>query len=280
MMISPRKRLLDALGHKKSGGIPVDIGGTAVTGVHILVVEQLRTHFGLEHKPVKLTEPYQMLGEIDDDLLDVLGVDVTGITPENNMFGFRNSGWKEFRTPWQQEILVPANFNIVKDKDGGLLMSPEGNTSLPPSAKMPVDSYFFDALIRQHPIDDAKLDPADNLEEFNYLTDADLTYWKSRAEEARNSERGIIATFGGTALGDIALVPAMQLPDPKGIRDISEWYMSTIARPEYVHAIFDKQTSIALANYEKYAANHGRYHRCRIYLRYRFRYSEFAVLFA
>ena len=81
----------------------------------------------------------------------------------------------------------------------------------------------------------------------------DLDYWRTRAAEARQSDRGIIATFGGTALGDIALVPAMQLRDPKGIRDITEWYMSTIARPDYIHAIFEKQTDIALANYEKLA---------------------------
>ena len=36
----------------------------------------------------------------------------------------------------------------------------------------------------------------------------------------------MIANFGGTAFGDIALVPAPFLKHPKGIRDIAEWYMS------------------------------------------------------
>jgi len=39
---------------------------------------------------------------------------------------------------------------------------------------------------------------------------------------ARASGRAVIATFGGTALGDIALVPAPFLKDPRGIRDIGE----------------------------------------------------------
>ncbi len=252
-MTPEKERLISALLHKGNCRIPVDLGGTAVTGIHVLIIEKLREHFGLEKKPVELSEPYQMLGRIDEDLMEVLGVDVMGITPEKNMFGFKNSGWKTFITPWNQEILVPENFNVTRAADGSLLMSPEGDTSLPPSAHMPANGYFFDAVIRQHPIDEQNLDPKDNLEEFAPLTKADLEYWSAMAGIARGSGKGVIATFGGTALGDIALVPAMQLRDPKGIRDITEWYMSTLTRPEYIHQVFDRQVTIALSNYEKLA---------------------------
>ena len=54
--------------------------------------------------------------------------------------------------------------------------------------------------------------------------------------------------MGGTALGDIALVPAPWMKNPRGIRDVAEWYVSTLARPEYVHAIFERQTEVALRN--------------------------------
>ena len=65
----------------------------------------------------------------------------------------------------------------------------------------------------------------------------------------------MIATFGGTALGDIALVPAPFLKHPKGIRDITEWYVSTSSRQDYVHKVFERQCEIALENLEKiYAA--------------------------
>ena len=43
----------------------MDFGSTAVTGIHVLIVEKLREYYGLEKKPVKVIEPYQMLGEID-----------------------------------------------------------------------------------------------------------------------------------------------------------------------------------------------------------------------
>jgi uroporphyrinogen-III decarboxylase len=57
----------------------------------------------------------------------------------------------------------------------------------------------------------------------------------------------------GTALGDIALVPAPFLKHPKGIRDIEEWYVSLATRREYVEEIFARQTKIALANLPRLA---------------------------
>jgi hypothetical protein len=67
-------------------------------------------------------------------------------------------------------------------------------------------------------------------------------------DKAYFSGKGVIAAFGGTALGDIALVPGMQLRHPKGIRDVAEWYMSTISRPDYIKKIFDRQSEIAIEN--------------------------------
>ncbi len=60
-----------------------DFGASPVTGIHVLLVEQLRVHFGLEKKAVKVCEPYQMLGEVEEDLQEAMGVDVIGVSPIN-----------------------------------------------------------------------------------------------------------------------------------------------------------------------------------------------------
>jgi uroporphyrinogen-III decarboxylase len=116
---------------------------------------------------------------------------------------------------------------------------------------MPKASYFFDAVIRQEPIDESALDPEDNLEEFNPINDEDLKYWEEEIKKIKGTDKAVIANFGGTAFGDIALVPGLNLKKPKGIRDVAEWYMSVIMRPDYIHEIFSKQSDIALANLEK-----------------------------
>ena len=57
----------------------MDFGSTAVTGIHVLIVEKLREYYGLEKKPVKVIEPYQMLGEIDSELIKAMDIDVIGL---------------------------------------------------------------------------------------------------------------------------------------------------------------------------------------------------------
>ncbi len=250
--MNSKERVLAAINHKEPDTIPVDFGATPVTGVHVLAIERLRDHYGLEKKPVKVIEPYQMLGEIDSDLMEVLGVDVIGLSPKNNMFGFDNGApFKEFKTFWGQVVLVSQNFNTTIDANGDLLIYPEGDTSATASGKMPKSGYFFDAIIRQNSLDEEKLNPEDNLEEFSPVSKADLTYWDKEVERVKNSDKMIIANFGGTAFGDIALVPGLNLKHPKGIRDVTEWYMSTLMRPDYIHAIFDRQSEIAIGNLEK-----------------------------
>lgn len=248
--MTSKEKLQNAL-HHKSGPIPVDFGGTGVTGIHIQAVRNLRLHFELDDHPVKVSEPYQMLGEVEDDLAEKLGLDVIGIGGKNNMFGIPAENWKPMTTFWGQEVLVPGNFNTTNDDDGNLLIHPEGDISVPASAMMPKESFFFDALNRQGEVDDSNLNVEDNLEEFTYISDEDLEYLKNEAEKAAQTGKGVIASFGGTALGDIALVPGIQLKHPKGIRDVTEWYMSTVMRPDYVHEIFEKQTDIAINNLGK-----------------------------
>jgi hypothetical protein len=241
-----RQRVVDALSHRESA-IPVDLGATSVTGAHATIVEGLRNHCGLEKRPVKIHEPYQMLGMIEDDLREALGVDTTGVFARNTMFGFPVEGWKEWRTPWGQEVLVPEGFRTTVAENGDLLIYPEGDLSVPPSAKMPVGGFFFDAIIRQEPIDEGRLNPADNLEDFVPVSTSDLDYFAISVKEA-TQRCSAVATFGGTGVGDIALVPAPFMKNPHGIRDVAEWYMSTVTRQDYLHEVFDKQTRLAVEN--------------------------------
>jgi Uroporphyrinogen decarboxylase (URO-D) len=251
---SSRKRVADALVHREPDRVPVDFGATPVTGIHVSVVAALRVHFGLDRHPVKVTEPYQMLGEVEEDLKQALGCDVEPVPGRKTIFGFTNEGWKPWRTYQGQEVLVPREFNFTIDAKGDTLVYPEGDMTVPASARMPKDGYFFDTIVRQEPLDEDTLNVEDNLEEFDFITAEDIAYFERECARARATGRFVLANFGGTALGDIALVPAPFLKHPKGIRDIAEWYMSTSSRRDYIHRIFARQVEIAIANLESLAA--------------------------
>jgi hypothetical protein len=123
---------------------------------------------------------------------------------------------------------------------------------------MPRNGYFFDAIIRQQPYDEENLNVNDNLEDFGPVSETDLEYWKVTAKKARDTGKAVIAGLGGTALGDIAHVPGIKLKNPKGIRDIADWYMSILIRPEYIMEIFERQTEIALDNFTRLYQCHRR----------------------
>ena len=254
-IVNPRDTLKRALNHQ-AGPIPIDFGSTAVTGIHVTAVEALRKHYGLESRPVKVVEPYQMLGLVEDDLVEALGICTAGVPAPKTIFGFPLRGWKEWRAPWGQDVLVAHDFQVVA-KDDGVYIYPEGDTSAPPSGHMPTASYFFDTIVRQPDLGDAEPDVEDNLEEFGPIDDEALTYLKTETRAAAATGRAVVGTLPGTAFGDIALVPAPFLKHPKGMRDIAEWYMSTAGRQEFVHKIFEKQLEYALANLEKIHAAVG-----------------------
>jgi hypothetical protein len=243
-----KERLLAALRNKESDAVPIDLGATAVTGIHVSCVAALRGFYGLEKRPVKVHEPYQMLGWIDDDLKEAMGIDTEGATPPKTMFGFPNDRWKSWRTPEGLEVLVAEQFVTIVDQNGDILIYPEGDTTALPSGRMPKGGYFFDTIIRQEPIDEDHLDPEDNLEEFGPISEQDLAWITGEVARAAATGRAVIATFGGTAFGDIALVPAPFMKRPKGIRDVAEWYISTAARRDYIHQVFARQCEFALAN--------------------------------
>ena len=249
-MANSRENLQKTLNHQQPDRMVVDFGASPVTGIHVRMVEQLRDYFGLEKRPIQVSEPYQMLGIVEEDLQEAMGVDVIGVSPPSDMFGNPMKDWKEYRTPWGQEVLVPGTFAVTLDDRGDTMIYPQGDRSVPPSAKMPKAAYFFDAVNRQQPLDESRLNPEDNVEEFTLMTSADLEYWRSVIPDAAAKGKGLVANFGGTGIGDIALVPALNLKSPKGIRDVADWYMSTLIRPDYLHYIFEKQTDVALENLE------------------------------
>jgi hypothetical protein len=251
--MNSRERFIAALNHQSVDKVCVDFGGTIVTGVSAVAVSRLRQHLlNDKNYRVKVIEPYLMLGELDDQLIKALeiDIDIEKVSPPQTLFGFENKDWKPF-TLWDgTEVLVSSDFNVTPAPDGGWFIYPQGDTSVPPSGRMPKGGFYFDSISRQKLIDENKLDPADNMEEFGLLTEADIKYISSKAQKTADSGKGGILTIPGASFGDIATVPAMWMKHVKGIRDVEEWYISTVARRDYIYKVFQGQCEFALKNLE------------------------------
>lgn len=253
--MNSRQRVALALDHRIPDQLPLDLGATPVTGMHVSSVYQLRQALGLDApgEPVKVVNIYQMLGEIKPDLLDALGVDVIGLSKQTNSFGIKNEGWKEWQTFDGTPVLVPAGFNTDPEPNGDLLIYPQGDRTAPASGRMPENGFYFDAIIRQPPINEEQLRVEDNLEEFRILSGEELAFYRDEVDRLfAQTDKAIVANVGGTGFGDIAHVPGAQLKHPKGIRDVEEWYVSTLTRRDYIYQVFERQCGIALENLERF----------------------------
>lgn len=253
-MMTSRERVTRALNHQEPDRVPLDLGSSAVTGICAGALHRLRGALGLEDRPVRVHEPYQMLGQVDDDVLDALGVDVVGLSDDNTFFGFPARDWKPFTLFDGTPVLVPGGFNTEPAQDGSLYQYPLADRSLPPSGRMPAGGFYHDAIERQEPYDESSLDPEEWARDmYHVFTDEELRLLQDRADALyKNTTRAILGNWGGGGFGDIAWVPGLHLPHPKGIRSVADWYMATLLHPDYVRGIFEIQLDIAMQNLPLY----------------------------
>lgn len=250
--MNSRERVKTTINHKTPDKLPVDCGSAPVTSMHCTCVEALRDYYGLEKKPVTVHEPFQMLGWIDEDLVEVLGIDTIGISPRNNLFGVPNGNWREWRTPWGQEVLISGYLEFTEDDAGDVFVYPQGDRSVRPSGHMPASGYYFDLIDRssgklRHNVSN----PEDQVEEFGELSDEDLAHFQSQIDAALPTGRAIVANLGIVPFVDIGLIQGPTLKEPKGIRNMTDWLMATIKYQDYLHAAFERQSDIALTNLKK-----------------------------
>jgi uroporphyrinogen-III decarboxylase len=118
---------------------------------------------------------------------------------------------------------------------------------------MPTGGFFFDAVNRQEPFDEDDPAVADNTEEFIRISDDELRYVQKQADLLyKNTDRAVVGGISGAALGDVSMVPATWMKQPRGIRDVAEWYVTMASRQDFLKEVFDRQSEIAVENMKLY----------------------------
>jgi uroporphyrinogen-III decarboxylase len=254
--MTSRERVRHAINHETSDRVPIDLGSTAISGLHVVELNDLRHKLNLPQKTPKALDPMIMTAEVDDDLMKTLKVDCVGIYSKFNNLGIKNENFKKWRLPNGLEILVPGDFTTTTDDSTGKIFAyPKGDTSVLPSAFMSPGGLYFDNLVRQEDLDEktdwnARAD-YDNM--YTLLSDEELSDIQHQADDFyQNTEYALIGGYGGGGLGDIFHVPGPWMKDPKGVRDPADWYMSMSLRPDYLKDLFEMQTEIALENLKLY----------------------------
>jgi len=82
--MNARQRLLTALSHREPDRVPLDLGSTQVTGIHVSAYRRLRDALGLPPVKIRLADTIQGLAQPDEDVLAWIGADARGLFALNS----------------------------------------------------------------------------------------------------------------------------------------------------------------------------------------------------
>lgn len=252
--MTSRERVIAAINHRQPDYVAMDLGGCGQTGISASSLYHLRKAYGLDTHPIKICEPFQLLGEVELDLLRKIGADVVPLWNRGNMMGLSNRMEKRWDMGDGTPVLMPDNFEYDVTDSGNTMVYPCGDRSAPYSVQMTANGVFFDNIYRSPPVDEDALTPVEDYKE-NYplKTEEDCMYWEAESRRLHEeTEFAIMGVMGGMGLGDVAEIPGPFIRNPKGIRDIEGWLTAHILYPDYVRAVFEYQTGVALKNLEMY----------------------------
>jgi hypothetical protein len=252
--MTSRERVQLTLQHREPDRVPLDLGSSLVTGIQACAYARLKHALDITEGEIRVYEPFQMLAEVEEPVRRALGVDVYGIVLPDTIFGYKNENWKPFRLFDGTEVLVSEHFLYDELPGGDLVQYPQGNRSFPPSGRMPKDGFYFDAIVRQEPIDEARLDPGEWVDQtYGLFGNEQLRFLEEQSRwYFENTDYALFGNFGGGSFGDIAIVVGPHIPFPKGIRDPEEFYISHITRRDYIREIFERTLEVQMKNIEMY----------------------------
>jgi hypothetical protein len=242
--MNSRERVLKTINHEEPDRVPIDFGGSIVTGIMASGLVKLRKHLGLEGQ-VKVYDIFQMLGEVTLDLVERFDIDVLAVEPESITFPhLLNRDHKPWTLFDGTQVLMPGRFDVSVTPEGDWLLHEDGDPSKPSVARMPKDGFYFDKVTVSDWNMDYKPPSIESLRASNWrqLPEHDLRYLQDKARLLRqNTDKALVMTnWGDASLG------------PPSVGSIPEWLVLMVTEPAYVGELMDLATERALDNIKLY----------------------------
>jgi len=226
-----RDRVLTTLNRQKPDCIPLDIGGTDCSAVHVIPYKGLRRRIGLEDGPIRCGCLVQLIAQNDPDVMDALGTDVEALW-------FDSKETKIWKAPFGVDLVVPELFDVEDLPDGSsVVRNPQGVVY----ARRAADAYYHDPV--GAPLAEitspAELDRFDSLFErwdYSYTYDEPLEALAERAKKLYQSTDRAVVT-----LWRMHYVQAGML-----MRGYEQFLVDLVADKDLTHALFAKLHQVYL----------------------------------
>jgi len=236
--LTSRERVLKAIDHIEPDRVPIDLGGTITTGIMAHALDRLRKHLGLENKPVKVFEVFQMLGEVEMDIVDRFDIDVLPVYPLVQFFGLRKENYKPYKLWDGTDVLMPGQFNVEIDSGGGLLLHSEGDKKKPVVGRMPKNGYYFDMPKISKYIEYYNPPSLKSIEKEKYISNEELEFMAKRAEKLRKTTDKALILDQWESIG------------LDWVGSIPDFLVLLYTNKKYVIELFNIRTEVAIKNLE------------------------------
>lgn len=249
-MIS-RDRVALSLNYKEADRIPVDFGGHRSSGISVQAYKALREYLGLNKSELFIYDVIQQLAVIEDDVLDMLGIDVVQLGYQY----YKKPGyWKPWALHDGTEVQIPVCVDIKKLQTGDFAIFTPAGEQMCVQKK---DCLYFEQTFYPYQDSDDELfdDMEDQLKKIMWVgVEAPpgpdtLSRIGDEAKELRSkTNRAIYGIFGGNLLelGQQAM-------------RIDNFFMELAGNPDRAHAFLDKLLALHLSKLAKYLEEVGPY---------------------
>ncbi len=242
--MTSRELVLSAFNHKETAEIPLDLGGHRSSGVAAIAYARLRDYLRLPRRPVRVYDPPQQLAVLDEDVLDLFGVDTIEL---GRAFAQAEEHWQPWPLPEGTQAFLPAWINVERVEGAWRLLNDNGLEL----ARMPDGALYFEQThfpFYKAPVDLTRL--GDALEEAMWtavasppgpLAPDSATLREGALRLRASSDRALIGLFGGNLFEMGTFLYRMD-----------RFLELLAADPDEAHAFLDKVVELHLANLETF----------------------------
>lgn len=135
--MTPRERVITSLNHREPDRVPVDLSGHRSSGIAAITYAKLRKHLGLSPKPIRVYDTVQQLAIVDEDVLDLFGVDTIEL---GRQFALDEGDWTDWVLPDGTPCQVPVWVRPERADGKWLIRSKSGRVI----AHMPDGALYFE----------------------------------------------------------------------------------------------------------------------------------------
>lgn len=240
--MTSRERVWKAINFEEPDRVPIDLGGTKVSGIHVDAYVELGRHLGLDVELPKVYDQFQMLARVEEPVRRRLHSDVVQVENLVETWGLANRDWKVFKTGRGNEVLMPGGFNPVTDERGFLVIRDGKGEAL---AHMSPGGLYFDRITSTAMSENIVfMDPEKWRKSLPLYSDEELAVLQKRARFLRDyTDYSVHGGFNKFKMQSSGLIAGHTFTD---------WLCLLMTEKDYVYSILQATAERNIENLKLY----------------------------